>query len=204
MVQKTYTLYSDLLPNANPLTVRWNSADFATIDYAELHVTLSALAGLPLFSWKIKQSVVNGKVFYPSNPIDSRNIIHSTTIKSLKDGENIIDIFRDAPLGTGVISPQVQIHVELIVQGSVQLNPVNAIPNQIGNIGTYFKNQNNVFQNTFKDNLPLGIFVAIIAVIVLIALVYLASRLPKVERSDIQAAQNAGQGVKQKIGGLRK
>ena len=171
--------------------------NYDIITQAVLKVNLLAdegkILGFIPNEFKIQDINVNGKVFQPSDPRSSVNILERLNDGSLqkilnKDGENTISINFNAPIGAGISSPHAEISAILIIHGKRGLfDPTDLItPTQtIKDV-----------QALIKDNVPLTIGLAILLVVVLVAIAFIVSKAPP---SDINALARTGLDIKKEV-----
>ena len=173
----------------SPMTKSFN-LNYNTITQAVLKVNLLAdegkILGFIPNEYKIQDINVNGKVFQPSDPRSSVNIIEQINQGGLgkvlnKDGENTISINWNAPIGAGVTSPNAEISAILIIHGDKGLFDPTSLVNPTQTLKDV--------QGFIKDNVPLTIGLAVLLVIVLIAIAFIVSKAPP---SDINALAKTG------------
>jgi hypothetical protein len=171
--------------------------NYDNITQAVLKVNLLAdegkILGFIPNEFKIQDINVNGKVFTPSDPRSSVNVIEKINDGSLnkvlnKDGENTISINFNAPIGAGITSPNAEISCILIVHGKRGLfDPTDLVtPTQtIKDVQAFI-----------KDNVPLTIGLAVLLVVVLVAIAFIVSKAPP---KDVNQLLKTGQEVKKEL-----
>lgn len=194
-------LFSDRLPRDNPLILRESFPQFKEITKAELNVTLSATNDLPLIGWRLTEIRVNNKTFAPSNPLRSSILIQNINTGSKKisrgekipaglkslvsSGENKFEIFRDAPFGTGIIGDQIFADVRIILEGTLETNPIALGAGALSSISSNIKNFEFFTGDKIKQNTPLAIAGIIAIVIILVLIAIIVSRASNVT-SDVK------------------
>lgn len=179
--QDSITIFNrESTSKGSPITKTF-TLNYDNINQAVLKVNLLADSGKILGfipnEFKLVDIRVNDKLFYPSDPRQSTNVIEKINLQTLNktlipNGENSITINFNAPIGAGVTSPNAEISAFLIVNGKRGL----ISPNDLINSTEITK----FLQSIVKDNLPLTIVLIVLAVIALIAIAVIFTRAPSI------------------------
>jgi hypothetical protein len=171
--------------------------NYENITQAVLKVNLLAdegkILGFIPNEFKIQDININGKVFQPSDPRSSVNVIERLGDGSLnkilnKNGENNVSVNFNAPVGAGISSPHAEISAILIVHGKKGVFDPTSFISPTQNVKDA--------QAFIKDNVPLTIGLAVLLVVVLVAIAFIVSKAPP---KDINNLIKTGQGVKNSI-----
>ena len=136
-----------------------------------------------MISWKLTKLVINGFLFFTSDPINSINIVHQSTTtcsdhkrclgQHLSIGENTLFIHHDSPLLAGLGETFVQdihAHGELLVVGEPQQNPVLLIGGGVQDFELELEKIGEDFNVLVKRNTPFAIFIIIAIIVIVIAI----------------------------------
>ena len=187
LIRKTIEIFDQKFGRDSPDRFKFTLKDFGKIHYAEIRIQLAADTPsiIPLISWKMTKLRLNGRTFFPSDPVNSVNIVHQSketcNITGCVDphlnlGENELLIFHDSPIGTAIFLPDINAHGDLHIVGEPQENPVILLAGGGKDIELGVEKINEDFNKLVEKNTPLAIVILILITAIVIAIAYIMFR----------------------------
>jgi len=183
-IERNYDLPVENLGAKQTPALSFTLSEFTEVRKAILKINVGATRtknifgqeiDFPLTDWKIDSIVINGKNFPANDPLNPVITIHDTDIAlaTLQTNEpNTLIIRHQAPLGTGVIVPDVPVDIRLWVSG-IEASALQKIPRLGTDLSSAVKNMSAEFEKLVKDNTPVAIAILVIIAIIIVALAYI-------------------------------
>lgn len=204
-ITREYRLPVESLGSKQTPALQFTLSDFSEVRKAILTIVIGATQqDIPLLGWKLDSVVVNGQVFVANHPINSVITIHDTNMAlvSLRtDQPNTLIIRHFAPLGAGVITPDVPVDVRLHVTG-IEANPVERVPRTFTDLSALLQNNLEGLKTAMKESTPLAVTVLVIIAIIIVALAWIISH-PSV-RAVSSVAESASNTVNSAVSEIAK
>ena len=216
LIRQKIEIFDQKIGKDSPDKVKFALKQFSEIHYAELRIQLAtnAPSPLPLSSFKLTKLVLNNFTFYPSDPINSINIVHQSKTtcpthpkclgQHLNLGENVLFIHHDAPLLAGLGETFVSdVHAmgQLLVVGVQQINPVIIVGGGLIDTEIKLEKMQEDFGVLVKRNTPFAIFLIIAIVIIVIAIAYIVFKASGAIGASKQVIDTSGTPVERHSNG---
>ena len=187
LIRKTIEIFDQKIGRDSPDRFKFTLKDFSKIHYGELRIQLAADTPsiIPLTSWRMTKLRLNGRTFFPSDPVNSVNIVHQSkdtcnivgcVDPHLNLGENELLVFHESPLGTAIFLPDINARGEINLVGEPQENPVILAAGGAKDIELGFEKINQDFNTLVTRNTPLAIAVLVLVTVIVLGIAFILFR----------------------------